>query len=43
MRENPLDDGSGLELFGRLLVVLAVIGALSLVGWIVRGVWKWLT
>jgi len=39
---NNIENEDGLELFGRLLVVLAVIGALSLVGWIVRGVWKWM-
>jgi len=46
MRWNPRDDGSGLELFGWTLVVLAVIGALHVVGWIVLGVWgvwKWIS
>jgi hypothetical protein len=30
VRENPLDDGSGLELFGRLLVVLAIVGLVAM-------------
>ncbi len=42
MRENPLDDGSGLELFGRLLVVLAVLGLVALLAVAVWGIWAWI-
>ena len=42
MRETP-DDGSGLELLGRIFVALAVVGVVALVGGLVLGVWKWLT
>ncbi len=36
-------EGQGLERFGWTLVVFAVIGALSVMGGVVWGVWKWLT
>ncbi len=42
MRETS-DDGSGLERFAWTVVVLAVIGALSAAGWVVWGVWKWIS
>lgn len=42
MRENPLDDGSGLELFGRLLVVLAIVGLVALLAVAIWGLWAWI-
>ena len=36
-------EGQGLELLGRITVALAVVGGLSVVGWIGRGVWKWIS
>jgi hypothetical protein len=42
MRETP-NDGSGLEMLGRITVALAVVGVAALVGVCVWGAWKWLT
>ena len=42
MRENPLDDGSGLELFGRLLVVLALLGLVAMLAVAIWGIWAWI-
>ncbi len=42
MRENPLDDGSGLELFGRLLVVLAIFGLVAMLAVAIWGLWAWI-
>ena len=41
MRETP-NDGSGLELLGRITVALAVVGGLSVVGWIGWELWAWI-
>ncbi len=41
MRENP-DDGSGLELFGRLLVVLAIVGLVGMLALATWGLWVWI-
>ncbi len=41
MREKY--EGEGLELLGQITIVLAVIGGLSLVGWLGWGLWKWLS
>lgn len=42
MRENPFEDGSGLELLGRIFVALAIVGVVALVGGVVWGVWAWI-
>jgi hypothetical protein len=42
VRENPLDDGSGLELFGRLLVVLAIFGLVAMLALATWGLWAWI-
>jgi hypothetical protein len=36
-------EGQGLERLFKILGVLAVVGGLSVVGWIGWGVWKWLS
>lgn len=41
MRDN-LDDGSGLEPFGRLLVVLAIVGLVAMLALATSGVWSWI-
>jgi hypothetical protein len=42
MRETP-NDGSGLELLGRITVALAVVGAVSVLGWSIYAIWRALT
>ena len=41
MRDNP-DDGSGLELFGRLLVVLAIFGLVAMLALAIWGICAWI-
>jgi hypothetical protein len=41
VRENP-DDGSGLELFGRVLVVLAIFGLVAMLAFATWGLWAWI-
>jgi hypothetical protein len=36
-------EGQGLERFARTVGALAVIGAVSVLGWIGWGVWKWIS
>lgn len=42
MRETP-NEGRSLERFVWTVVALAVVGGLSVVGWIGWGVWKWIS
>jgi hypothetical protein len=35
-------EGHGLVRFFRVVITLAVIGALSVVGWIGWGIWQWI-
>ena len=41
MRDNP-DDGSGLELFGRVLVVLTIVGLVAMLALASWGIWAWI-
>jgi hypothetical protein len=39
---NNIEDEDGLELFGRLLVVLAIVGLVAMLAVATWGVWSWI-
>jgi hypothetical protein len=39
---NNIGDEDGLELFGRLLVVLAIVGLVAMLALATWGVWSWI-
>jgi hypothetical protein len=39
---NNIEDEDGLELFGRLLVVLAIVGLVALLAVAIWGLWAWI-
>jgi hypothetical protein len=39
---NNIEDEDGLELFGRLLVVLAIVGLVAMLALATWGVWSWI-
>lgn len=42
MRENPFEDGSGLELLGRIFVALALVGLVAMLALATWGLWAWI-
>jgi hypothetical protein len=39
---NNIENEDGLELFGRLLVVLAIVGLVALLAVAIWGIWAWI-
>jgi hypothetical protein len=39
---NNIENEDGLELFGRLLVVLAIVGLVAMLALATWGVWSWI-
>jgi uncharacterized membrane protein YqjE len=39
---NNIENEDGLELFGRLLVVLALLGLVALLAVAIWGIWAWI-
>jgi hypothetical protein len=39
---NNIEDEDGLELFGRLLVVLAIVGLVAMLALATWGIWAWI-
>jgi hypothetical protein len=39
---NNIEDEDGLELFGRLLVVLAIVGLVAMLALATWGLWAWI-
>jgi hypothetical protein len=39
---NNIENEDGLELFGRLLVVLAIVGLVAMLAVAIWGIWAWI-
>jgi hypothetical protein len=39
---NNIENEDGLELFGRLLVVLAIVGLVAMLALAIWGLWAWI-
>jgi uncharacterized membrane protein YqjE len=39
---NNIENEDGLELFGRLLVVLAIVGLVAMLALAIWGIWAWI-
>ena len=39
---NNIENEDGLELFGRLLVVLAIVGLVAMLAVAIWGIWPWI-